>query len=130
MGSIFDRVDDYSLGKLISDTPSRSILLLEDIDCAFPSREDDDAEPEFDQNGNPIPPQLQPPRSQVTLSGLLNVLDSVASEEGRVTFATVSCSILGISLKALILINVQTNHIEQLDPALIRAGRMDVKACS
>jgi hypothetical protein len=32
---------------------------------------------------------MMPPKSTVTLSGLLNVLDSVASEEGRITFATV-----------------------------------------
>ncbi|KAJ7083920.1 P-loop containing nucleoside triphosphate hydrolase protein [Mycena crocata] len=101
-------IDDYTLGRLIRDTPSRCILLIEDIDCAFPSREDDDDEPLLDSKGNPIPKEPIPPRSQVTLAGLLNVLDSVASEEGRLTFAT-------------------TNHIEQLDPALIRPGRMDLK---
>ncbi|KAJ7331414.1 hypothetical protein DFH08DRAFT_1083917 [Mycena albidolilacea] len=104
-------VDDYSLAKLISDTPSRCILLIEDIDCAFPSRddEDEDEEPVLDKDGKPIGNRSQtPPRSAVTLSGLLNVLDSVSSEEGRLTFAT-------------------TNHIENLDSALIRAGRMDVK---
>ncbi|KAJ7624490.1 P-loop containing nucleoside triphosphate hydrolase protein [Roridomyces roridus] len=102
-------IDDYSLGRLIRDTPSRCILLLEDIDCAFPSRdEDEDDEPLLDSKGNIIPKEPIPPRSQVTLAGLLNVLDSVASEEGRLTFAT-------------------TNHIEQLDPALIRPGRMDLK---
>ncbi|KAF7340565.1 p-loop containing nucleoside triphosphate hydrolase protein [Mycena sanguinolenta] len=95
--------------------PSRCILLIEDIDCAFPSREDpdedeeEDEEPQRDRNGNPIPRhRMLPPKSAVTLSGLLNVLDSVSSEEGRITFAT-------------------TNHIENLDPALIRAGRMDLK---
>ncbi|KAJ7118266.1 P-loop containing nucleoside triphosphate hydrolase protein [Mycena epipterygia] len=101
-------IDDYTLGRLIRDTPSRCILLIEDIDCAFPSREEDDDEPLLDAKGNPIPKEPIPPRSQVTLAGLLNVLDSVASEEGRLTFAT-------------------TNHIEQLDPALIRPGRMDLK---
>ncbi|KAF7332904.1 p-loop containing nucleoside triphosphate hydrolase protein [Mycena venus] len=102
-------IDDYTLGRLIRDTPSRCILLIEDIDCAFPSREEDgDEEPLLDAKGNPIPKEPIPPRSQVTLAGLLNVLDSVASEEGRLTFAT-------------------TNHIEQLDPALIRPGRMDLK---
>ncbi|KAJ7075288.1 P-loop containing nucleoside triphosphate hydrolase protein [Mycena belliarum] len=101
-------IDDYTLGRLIRDTPSRCILLIEDIDCAFPSREEDDDEPLLDAKGNPIPKELTPPLSQVTLAGLLNVLDSVASEEGRLTFAT-------------------TNHIEQLDPALIRPGRMDLK---
>nr|GAT44320.1 P-loop containing nucleoside triphosphate hydrolase protein [Mycena chlorophos] len=102
-------IDDYTLGRLIRDTPSRCILLIEDIDCAFPSREDDeDEEPLLDAKGNIIPREPAPPRSQVTLAGLLNVLDSVASEEGRLTFAT-------------------TNHIEALDPALIRPGRMDLK---
>jgi len=106
-------IDDYTLGRLISDTPSRCILLIEDIDCAFFSREesdeDEEEEPQRDRNGNPIPRiQMVPPKSAVTLSGLLNVLDSVSSEEGRITFAT-------------------TNHIENLDPALIRAGRMDLK---
>ncbi|KAJ7796248.1 P-loop containing nucleoside triphosphate hydrolase protein [Mycena olivaceomarginata] len=104
-------VDDYSLAKLINDTPSRCILLIEDIDCAFPSRdeEDEDEEPVLDKDGKPIGNRSPtPPRSAVTLSGLLNVLDSVSSEEGRLTFAT-------------------TNHIENLDSALIRAGRMDVK---
>jgi hypothetical protein len=32
---------------------------------------------------------MVPAKSAVTLSGLLNVLDSVSSEEGRLTFATV-----------------------------------------
>ncbi|KAK7038512.1 p-loop containing nucleoside triphosphate hydrolase protein [Favolaschia claudopus] len=91
-------MDDFSLARLISDTPSRCILLIEDIDCAFPSREDADEdddeeeEPRYNRNGNPIRPQrfqLLPPKSAVTLSGLLNVLDSVSSEEGRITFATV-----------------------------------------
>jgi hypothetical protein len=35
-------------------------------------------------------PRQNAPKSEVTLAGLLNVLDSVTSEEGRITFATVS----------------------------------------
>ncbi|KAK0703077.1 hypothetical protein B0T26DRAFT_598248, partial [Lasiosphaeria miniovina] len=42
------------------------------------------------------------------LSDLLNALDGVASQEGRVLMMT-------------------TNYIEHLDPALIRAGRADQK---
>ncbi|KAK7022891.1 hypothetical protein VNI00_016878 [Paramarasmius palmivorus] len=45
--------------------------------------------------------------STLSLSGLLNSLDGVAAAEGRLLFAT-------------------TNHIERLDPALSRPGRMDV----
>ena len=48
-------MDDHNLGRLIADTPSRCILLLEDIDCAFPSRDDDDEEEvQVDAYGNPV----------------------------------------------------------------------------
>jgi mitochondrial chaperone BCS1 len=43
----------------------------------------------------------------VTFSGFLNALDGVASGEERIVFMT-------------------TNHIERLDPALIRPGRVDL----
>ena len=45
--------------------------------------------------------------SHVTFSGLLNALDGVAAGEERILFMT-------------------TNHIDRLDPALIRPGRVDV----
>ncbi|KAJ7185086.1 P-loop containing nucleoside triphosphate hydrolase protein [Mycena pura] len=104
-------IDDYTLAQLIGDTPARCILLIEDIDCAFPSRDDlddddDDEHQKKDHYRRAV--VTAPPKSAVTLSGLLNVLDSVSSEEGRITFAT-------------------TNHIANLDAALIRPGRMDVK---
>jgi chaperone BCS1 len=43
----------------------------------------------------------------VTFSGFLNALDGVASGEERIIFMT-------------------TNHVEKLDPALIRPGRVDL----
>ncbi|KAI4717373.1 P-loop containing nucleoside triphosphate hydrolase protein [Aureobasidium sp. EXF-10727] len=46
--------------------------------------------------------------SKITLSGLLNVIDGVATHEGRILIMT-------------------TNHPEKLDPALIRAGRVDMQ---
>lgn len=46
--------------------------------------------------------------SRVTLSSLLNVLNGISSQEGRVLVMT-------------------TNHIEHLDEALIRPGRADKK---
>jgi len=45
----------------------------------------------------------------VTFSGFLNALDGVASGEERIIFLT-------------------TNHLERLDPALIRPGRVDLAA--
>lgn len=84
-------MDDHNLARLIAETPSRCILLLEDIDCAFGSRDnddDDDDDVELDAYGQPV--NQFGGQTMVTLSGLLNVLDSVTSEEGRITFATVS----------------------------------------
>ncbi|KAG6851251.1 hypothetical protein H0H93_011687 [Arthromyces matolae] len=46
-------------------------------------------------------------QSSVTFSGFLNALDGVASGEERIIFMT-------------------TNHLERLDPALIRPGRVDI----
>ncbi|RDB21472.1 Mitochondrial chaperone BCS1 [Hypsizygus marmoreus] len=46
-------------------------------------------------------------QSSVTFSGFLNALDGVASGEERIIFMT-------------------TNHVEKLDPALIRPGRVDM----
>lgn len=45
---------------------------------------------------------------KITFSGFLNALDGVTASEGRVVLMT-------------------TNHIEKLDPALVRPGRVDVK---
>lgn len=46
-------------------------------------------------------------QSSVTFSGFLNALDGVASGEERIVFMT-------------------TNHVDRLDPALIRPGRVDL----
>eukprot|EP00818_Percolomonas_sp_WS_P005355 CAMPEP_0117444330 /NCGR_PEP_ID=MMETSP0759-20121206/5183_1 /TAXON_ID=63605 /ORGANISM="Percolomonas cosmopolitus, Strain WS" /LENGTH=743 /DNA_ID=CAMNT_0005236389 /DNA_START=1176 /DNA_END=3407 /DNA_ORIENTATION=- len=46
--------------------------------------------------------------NRVTFSGLLNALDGVAAQEDKLFFMT-------------------TNHIDKLDPALLRPGRCDVK---
>ncbi|MDR3517631.1 MAG: AAA family ATPase [Azospirillaceae bacterium] len=45
---------------------------------------------------------------RVTFSGLLNAIDGVMSQEGHLLFMT-------------------TNHLDRLDPALIRPGRVDVR---
>jgi chaperone BCS1 len=84
-------LDDNSLADLLSEVPINSLVLMEDIDCAFIERQEDADK-----------------RSKVTFSGLLNAIDGVAAGEGRLLFAT-------------------TNHLERLDPALIRPGRIDRK---
>jgi len=105
-------VDDSFLQRAVSAIPKHSILLIEDIDCAFASRDDED---DLQSPMGLFPGMAPPPymmrhqgRSTVTLSGLLNVIDGVGSEEGKLFFAT-------------------TNYVDRLDPALLRPGRIDKK---
>jgi hypothetical protein len=86
-------MDDNNLASLLREAPARSMVMLEDVDAVFTNRE------------------LQKSAGDaagITFSGLLNAIDGVASQEGRIFIMT-------------------TNHIEKLDPALIRPGRCDVK---
>jgi chaperone BCS1 len=99
-------IDDAYLQRLATAVPRDALLLIEDIDCAFPSREDEE-----EGMGAPQGPAMTNSRGQrivggtfmggmsqvgmrtgVTLSGLLNVIDGVGSDDGRLFFATVrSC---------------------------------------
>uniref|UniRef100_A0A182PZC9 Mitochondrial chaperone BCS1 n=1 Tax=Anopheles farauti TaxID=69004 RepID=A0A182PZC9_9DIPT len=88
---------DDRLNHLMNVAPQQSIILLEDIDAAFVSRQDTMQQKAAFEGLN-----------RVTFSGLLNCLDGVASTEARIVFMT-------------------TNYLERLDPALIRPGRVDVK---
>ncbi|THU96901.1 hypothetical protein K435DRAFT_663629, partial [Dendrothele bispora CBS 962.96] len=108
-------VNDSFLQQAASSIPKNSIFLIGDIDCAFPSREeiDDGAAssifiPSFSAFSSS--PFIHTPsrRSCVTLSGPLNVIGGVGSEEGKLFFAA-------------------TNYIDHLDPALLRPGRIDKK---
>lgn len=89
---------DDRLNHLLNVAPEQSIILLEDIDAAFISRERTDSLQKGAYEG----------LNRVTFSGLLNCLDGVASTEARILFMT-------------------TNYLDRLDPALIRPGRVDLK---
>lgn len=90
-------LSDERLSYLMNVAPRRSIILLEDIDAAFLSREDIDLNKSAYQG-----------LGRVTLSGMLNVIDGISSSEERIMFMT-------------------TNYPEKLDPALKRPGRVDMK---
>ncbi|KRG00236.1 uncharacterized protein Dwil_GK26936 [Drosophila willistoni] len=88
---------DDRLNHLLNVAPEQTIILLEDIDAAFASRESTSHQKSAYEGMN-----------RITFSGLLNCLDGVASTEARIVFMT-------------------TNYLDRLDPALIRPGRIDVK---
>lgn len=86
-------LSDDRLNHLLTIIPERTFVLLEDVDVAWANR----SAPQTDGYHGP----------NVTMSGLLNALDGVASAEERILFLT-------------------TNHVERLDAALIRPGRVDM----
>ena len=106
---------DSSLLTLFCNLPDRCIVLLEDVDAAGLTREgvdknksanDDTDDDKQDEAQDGSTPAKEPSKSRLTLSGLLNAIDGVATHEGRVIIMTSNCP-------------------EQLDPALIRPGRID-----
>ncbi|KAL6791216.1 BCS1 N terminal domain-containing protein [Trichoderma sp. SZMC 28013] len=105
---------EEGLTSLFSNLPTRCLVLLEDIDTAglTHTREEPDATPAPVAAPNPSAPTPSSGSNtgsggRLSLSGLLNILDGVASQEGRLLVMT-------------------TNHIEKLDKALIRPGRVDM----
>ncbi|KIH90410.1 bcs1-like protein [Sporothrix brasiliensis 5110] len=145
---------EETLSVLFNDLPRRCIVLLEDIDTAglthtrdpsssgkdeggsgsdsgsdsdsdsdsdsSDSSEDEDGEKDGggdkkktddDKDGKEKSSRSRSRKKdkagRLSLSGLLNILDGVASQEGRILIMT-------------------TNHVEKLDKALIRPGRVDM----
>lgn len=95
---------DADLEQMFQEIPPQCIVLLEDIDAVWTADRDlaESEDRTIASHGN------RSPRSNCTLSGLLNVLDGVGSQEGRIVIMT-------------------TNKPAMLDPALVRPGRVDMK---
>ncbi len=81
------------------------MILLEDVDAVSSNR---DAETEDSRQAVAPSRERKPASGKVSLSAILNAIDGVASQEGRILIMT-------------------TNHITRLDEALIRPGRVDKK---
>jgi mitochondrial chaperone BCS1 len=84
---------DDRLTHLLTIIPERTFVLLEDVDVAWANQRRLDADGYHGAN--------------VTILGLLNALDGVASAEEHILLLT-------------------TNHVERLDEALVRPGRVDM----
>ena len=110
-------INEENLGTLFTELPKQCVVLLEDIDTAGLTHaranqtQADEVKPLVTvvaggtaAAATPPPP---PTGGKISLSALLNILDGVASQEGRVLIMT-------------------TNHIDKLDEALIRPGRVDM----
>ncbi|XP_045812322.1 AAA-ATPase At3g28580-like [Trifolium pratense] len=114
--------DNNALKRLLTDTSSKSVIVIEDIDCSLDltgqrkkkkKEKDNDEEKEkvkkkSDGEEEDEAENKKKRKSEVTLSGLLNFIDGIWSSCGgeRIIIFT-------------------TNFVDKLDPALIRRGRMD-----
>lgn len=124
---------EEDLGILFANLPRRCVVLLEDIDSAglvkrqsleeeAAAKEETMAKAEIEKTGAAIGAEIAKAiksastsnksknnnNEGISLSGLLNAIDGVASHEGRVLVMT-------------------TNFPEKLDDALIRPGRIDMR---
>jgi chaperone BCS1 len=96
---------DRSLMNAVNLVPPNSVLLFEDIDCAKGGKAREAAVSVATGGGQADKGTVT---NGVTLSGLLNVLD-------------------GFYAPANVLFVMTTNHIEVLDDALLRPGRIDYR---
>jgi mitochondrial chaperone BCS1 len=105
--------DGDLLKRIVQVTP-RSILILEDVDVALAARKRDEAEEgrsvhngASPQTGSALAAKNIGGEQGLTLAGILNSLDGMATPHGLITIMT-------------------ANHPSVLDDALIRPGRIDL----
>lgn len=100
---------DAQLMDAIRSTPKNAFVVLEDVDCAkaTAARVEKKAQEVSDAPSDAVVAGESDDSKGITLSGLLNALDGIMTPEERLYFMT-------------------TNHPENLDPALIRPGRVDM----
>lgn len=108
--------DNTELKKLLTETTSKSIIMIEDIDCSLeltgqrkePEKAAQEDDKDKEKGKKHSRKEKEEKGSKVTLSGLLNSIDglwSACSGERLIVFTT--------------------NFVDKLDPALTRRGRMD-----
>ncbi|KAE8327061.1 hypothetical protein BDV39DRAFT_215428 [Aspergillus sergii] len=105
-----------TLTLLFQSLPERCIVLFGDVDQAGIQKRKSEKpllETPEEINGKECivaeAPGRERPLNSITLGAVLNVIDGVSAQDGRILMMT-------------------TNHIDQLDLALLRPGRVDMKA--
>lgn len=96
-------VSDYNIDELFHNIPSKSMVVMEDIDCVnnvnVSSRDSEQ------QSNDPLR-DVDGKTTGLSLSSILNVLDGIKPLDDIIIFMT-------------------TNFIEKIDPAILRKGRAD-----
>ena len=108
-------INDNNLSQIIAFAPA-PIILFEDIDAAFKKRKKK-LGPRKEETANQPEESSKLPSDDaasvdsgmgLSFSGFINALDGVAAQEGKIIVMT-------------------TNHLDKLDEAMIRPGRVDRK---
>ncbi|OIW17252.1 hypothetical protein TanjilG_22364 [Lupinus angustifolius] len=107
LNSVYSNSD---LMNAMRSTTRRSIIVLEDIDCnkevnARTLKDEENSDCDYTQDAKVEDIKVE----RFTLSGLLNCVDGLWSSHGEER-----------------IIIFTTNHVEKIDPALLRPGRMDM----
>jgi chaperone BCS1 len=96
---------DHAMNSL----PNKALLVIEDIDTSSSThKRRSKSIKQNNSNESTVELNYMDELNSISLSEILNALDGIFSVHGRILIAT-------------------TNHIENLDPALIRPGRIDLK---
>jgi chaperone BCS1 len=93
-----NQVSDKSLEKGLANVPNNSVVIIEDFDSSGASKDRVQVNTESDD--------LKSIMSSLTLTGLLNTLDGINPLDDCVIFMT-------------------TNHLDKVDSAIYRKGRID-----
>lgn len=101
-------LNDRTLKRAMNSVPEASVIFFEDIDCMKSGNRRPSADAA--QQRGAADADASPDHGSVSLSGLLNVLDGFHAPDNVIFFMT-------------------TNHVEALDPALLRPGRIDYRLC-
>lgn len=110
-------MSDSSFYKILNEAPKPSILLVEEIDSMYTQTEDKNYKEDSDTESEDSGLEEPSPKKKVfrrrsngckcSFQALLQGLDGLTAQEGRIVIFT-------------------TNHIDRVDSALKRKGRMDV----
>ncbi|KAH7279469.1 hypothetical protein KP509_37G021200 [Ceratopteris richardii] len=102
---------NVNLKGLLLEISDKALVVIEDIDCSLDLSRTKKKDEEKKKSDSIKPPwaEKEDKPSEVTLSGVLNLIDGLWSSCGNERIFVFT-----------------TNHIEKLDEALIRSGRMDM----
>lgn len=111
---------EEGLLKALARIPGRSIVLFEDIDVSFPAprlEERQESHERIENSGGTggdtfkgmQKETLMGSKSGLQMKGFLNAIDGIKSNNNGIVFL------------------FTTNHIEKLDPAILRPGRIDLR---